>query len=366
MNPTSGNDTRFAVLVVDDVAQNLIATEALLRGAERQVLCARSGEAALELLLEHDVAVALIDVEMPSMDGFTLAELMRGAERTRNVPIIFLTAASEERQRVFRGYDAGAVDFLHKPIEPHVLLSKVEVFVKLAQQRRALDQRMHELQRSLKLNETMTAVLAHDLRTPLSAMLTGAEIVLRSGAEGALHEAGLRIRTSGMRMARMIDQLLDFSRLRSGTVALRRQSVSLRELAETAIAEVSQARPGVRIELQGRPDDDRLHADPDRIAQVLVNLLDNAARHGLPEQPIEVRLWQHDDALHVAVGNPGELPDAIREELFVPFRVGGEGGGGLGLGLYIVDQFIRAHHGRVDGRSADGRTEFELVLPRGG
>jgi two-component system, sensor histidine kinase and response regulator len=359
-------DTDHAVLVVDDVTQNLLATEALLRGPGLRMLKASSGEQALELLLEHDVAVALIDVQMPSMDGFALAELMRGAERTRHVPIIFLTAASEDHQRVFRGYEAGAVDFLHKPLEPHVLLSKVGVFVELARQRRALDQRMSELQRSLKLNETMAAVLAHDLRTPLSAMLTGAEIVLRAGQEGPVLEAGRRIRSSGARMARMIDQLLDFSRLRSGTVGLRLQSVGLRALVEAAIAEVRQARPNARIELVAELDDDRIQADPDRIAQVLVNLLDNAAQHGRPGEPVELRLGSSPAGMvEITVSNPGELPQAIRDDLFAPFRgATREGAGGLGLGLYIVDQFTRAHGGSVRGHSSDDRTVFQLVLPR--
>src|SRR6185312_10736222 len=99
-------------LLVDDLEENLIALEALLRRDGVEILKASSGREALELLLAHDVALALLDVQMPEMDGFELAELMRGAERTRHVPIIFVTAATHEPQRVFQAYDAGAVDFL--------------------------------------------------------------------------------------------------------------------------------------------------------------------------------------------------------------------------------------------------------------
>ena len=101
------------ILVVDDVPQNLAAIEAVLARPGLELLKARSGEEALELLLVHHVALALMDVRMPGMDGFELAELMRGAERTRDVPIIFMTAASHDPLRTFRGYEAGAVDFLH-------------------------------------------------------------------------------------------------------------------------------------------------------------------------------------------------------------------------------------------------------------
>jgi two-component system, sensor histidine kinase and response regulator len=354
------------VLVVDDVAQNLLAAEALLAAPGICVLTARSGEQALELLLTHDVAVALLDVQMPVMDGFELAELMRGTERTRNVPIIFLTAASEDRLRVFRGYEAGAVDFLHKPLEAHVLNSKVGVFVKMARQRRSLDERMDALQRALKLNETMTAVLAHDLRTPLSAILTGAEVLLRTSADGPQREVSARIRSSGQRMARMIEQLLDFSRLRSGTLSIDRQAVDIEALVQGVVAEVRQARPDVDIRVSGDVREPVADIDADRISQVLVNLLDNAARHGDPRAPVEIRLCDAEAGmLRIVVSNRGELPQAVRDELFTPFRPGRvDGNAGLGLGLYIVDQFIRAHGGRVSGRSSDDMTVFELSLPR--
>src|ERR1700754_1880365 len=106
-------------LVVDDKEENLIALEALLRRDGLEILKARSGDEALELLLVHDVALALLDVQMPEMDGFELAEFMRGSDRTRRVPIIFVTAGPHDQQRVFKGYESGAVDFLFKPIEPH-------------------------------------------------------------------------------------------------------------------------------------------------------------------------------------------------------------------------------------------------------
>ena len=105
------------LLVVDDRADNLDMLAALLEQPGVQLLQASSGEEALELLLQHEVALALIDVRMPAMDGFELAELMRGAERTRRVPIIFVTAATPESVRVFQGYEAGAVDFLFKPVD---------------------------------------------------------------------------------------------------------------------------------------------------------------------------------------------------------------------------------------------------------
>lgn len=132
-------------LLVDDLEENLLSLEALLRRDDLLLLKARSGDEALEILLRHDVALALVDVQMPGLNGFELAELMRGNERTRRIPIIFVTAGSADGQRRFRGYEAGAVDFIQKPIEPDVLRSKIDVFYELYQQRQQLATQRDEL-----------------------------------------------------------------------------------------------------------------------------------------------------------------------------------------------------------------------------
>ena len=123
------------LLLVDDLQENLTALQALVRGEDRQVFCARSGEDALVLMLEHEFALALVDVQMPGMSGFELAETMRSTERTRRIPIIFVSAAGREMNYAFRGYESGAVDFLYKPLDPHTVRSKVNVFVDLYRQR---------------------------------------------------------------------------------------------------------------------------------------------------------------------------------------------------------------------------------------
>ena len=138
-----GSPAKF--LLVDDNEPNLLALRSLLRRDDVEMLEARSGREALELLLRHDIALAFIDVQMPIMDGFELAELMRGSQRSRHVPIIFLTAGPQDNLRRFRGYTAGAVDFLYKPIEPHVLQSKAAIFLELYRQREELARHRDEL-----------------------------------------------------------------------------------------------------------------------------------------------------------------------------------------------------------------------------
>ena len=354
------------VLVVDDVAQNLLAVEALLARPGLRVMKAGSGAEALELLLEHDVAMALLDVQMPEIDGFALAELMRGAERTRHIPIIFLTAASQDQQRTFRGYEAGAVDFLYKPLEPHVLASKVAVFVDLYVQRQRLQQQIAEVQRLRKLNEMMTAVLTHDLRTPLMAIALSAEIVHRRGHEETVQKAGQRIKASSSRMARTIDHMLSFSRIRSGITSITPKPADLGSICAAVVAEVTEARPDAKIEMQCEGDLTGLF-DADRMCQVFTNLIGTALTHAEAGTPIRMRLdGSHKDRLNVVLAFPAVLGDDVQADLFEPI-VGGKEGlrSTLGAGLAIVDQGISAHGGSIVARSTDGEgTVFEFLVPR--
>jgi PAS domain S-box-containing protein len=156
-------DNPVKFLLVDDLEANLLALSGLLRRDGVELLQARSGREALELLLVHDVALAVIDVQMPVMDGFELAELMRGAQRTRHVPIMFLTAGTHDNQRRFRGYEAGAVDFLYKPIEQEILRSKADIFLELYRQRQEIARQRDRLlaiaeEKSRLLKEQVEAV----------------------------------------------------------------------------------------------------------------------------------------------------------------------------------------------------------------
>lgn len=351
------------ILIVDDVPQNLTALEALLADDGVSVLKAGSGAEALELLLRFDVALALLDVQMPEMDGFALAEFMRGSSRTRHVPIIFLTASPDDPARSFKGYDSGAVDFLHKPIEPRILLGKVNVFVELHRKGLELKERNERLERSLQLNETMVAVLTHDLRTPLSAITLCAER-LRDEAEGTpLARTASHVGSSASRMARMIDQLLDFSRIRSSILTLDFRRGKLADVCEEVAAEMRRAHPGLEIGLSTTGDLGGVF-DMVRMEQVLANLLGNAAQYGA-EGPITVHAdGREPDWLILSVRNPGRIPDALLMRIFEPFKGGFHPSRGLGLGLYIVDQFVRAHGGTVRAENEADGVCFELRLPR--
>ncbi len=145
------------ILIVDDHPENLVAIEAILEGLDCSLLRAASGNEALSLLLRHEMSLVLLDVQMPEMDGFEVAELMRKSQRTRMIPIIFVTAISKESRYVSRGYDVGAVDYLFKPLDATVLRHKVRFFLDLDEQKRRLEEKLRKSQESMRELQKMLA-----------------------------------------------------------------------------------------------------------------------------------------------------------------------------------------------------------------
>ena len=366
---TSIARTTVKLLLVDDLDNNLLSLAALLRREGVELLLARSGAEALELLLIHPVALALIDVQMPEMDGFELAELMRGSERTRHVPIIFVTAGASDERRVFKGYESGAVDFLYKPIDPHILRSKVGVFIELEQQKLALAHELREKTETLRLNEMFTAMLGHDLRGPLSAIVMGAILLERKAPDETTRKSAKRMLESAKRMSRMIVEMLDLARTRLGAgIPIRRQRIDFHALVEKTIEEQRMASPDRSVELQS---DGNLEGewDADRCAQLASNLIGNAIQHGDSNAPVECALdGGSRDEIVFTVSNAGSIPPQILPHLFNPFRSRDDypaQRNGLGLGLYIVEQIARAHGGQVEVASGpDNRTMLRVNLPR--
>lgn len=366
------------ILLVDDVPQNIVALDALLQQPGVEALHAYSGAEALELLLCNDVALALIDVQMPEMDGFELAELMRGSPRTRHVPIIFLTATDRNAIRTFRGYEAGAVDFLYKPFDPHILRSKVDVFVQLQSQKLQLAEQLDTVREMVRTNEVFIAVLGHDLRNPLSSIMASAEVLRRVQDPERVAASAERIRASGTRMAKMIEQLLDVARMRSGQLAVTPASTDFRPLCQTIIDEFEALGNDGRIVFECRGDTTGVW-DSGRLAQVMSNLIGNALHHGDATAPVDVRIdgsSRHE--LRVTVANAGEIPETAKAHIFEPFR-SGTGANistqGLGLGLFIARELLALHGGTIEVHStratsptqlplSTATTIFEITLPR--
>jgi len=240
------------------------------------------------------------------------------------------------------------------------------VFLDLYRQRQQLREQMTTLTDTLRMNEMFIAILSHDLRNPLNAVLTGAELLLRVSTEPSTHGVAERIRSSGRRMARLVSDVLDMARSRvGGGISLSLEQVDLGELTRRVVAE-HPSDAGIQIELIG---DLRGAWDAGRLAQALSNLLGNALQHGAAGSPIEVRVDGSETAtVKLSVSNTGRIPASRRESLFDPFggrdpRANPESG--LGLGLYIVKQIALAHDGNVELKQNDPeRVCFELELPR--
>jgi signal transduction histidine kinase len=352
---------RPVVLIVDDVADNLLALEGMLRRDDIEIMTASSGRAALEILLDRNVAVAIVDVQMPEMDGFELASLMRGVEKTRCIPIIFVTAGSRDQSRVFKGYEAGAVDYLYKPIDEQVLRGKVDVFVTLEKNRQ-------ELSEVNRVREMFMAVLGHDLRNPLSGILMSAEILSGRTDDPDLRERVAAITRNAERMNRLIEQLLDAARFRAGSgITLSPAPADLKELTLQIVGELDPAAQRFRIDATG---DTAGTWDVDRLLQILSNLLGNAVRHSPAGSSVTIAIdGRHHDSVSLHVCNEGPpIPDALRDVLFEPFRRAGRPERreeGLGLGLYITRELVNAHGGRVSFESsAAAGTRFIVDLPR--
>jgi signal transduction histidine kinase len=348
-------------LLVDDLEENLVSLEALLQRDEVVILKARSGDDALELLLEHDVGLALLDVQMPRMDGFELAEFMRGSDRTRNIPIIFVTAGTSDARRRFRGYEAGAVDFIQKPIESDVLRSKANVFFDLCRQRQMVAAQRDELQAASRAlvaadrrKDEFLATLAHELRNPLAAVKAGIRLLERR--EGTEQAAEIRDQMNRRitYLTRLVDDLLDISRISEGKISLRRERVELRTIVHAAVeasqVELDDANHAFSVDLPG--EEVWLEVDPVRMAQVIANLLNNAAKYTPPGGNIALQVRADECQIELRVQDDGVgIPLEMQSRIFGIFEQVSEhrshAAGGLGIGLALVRQIAELHGGSI-------------------
>jgi signal transduction histidine kinase len=367
-------------LLVDDLEENLLSLGALLRRDGLTLLMARSGDEALELLLQNDVALALIDVQMPGLNGFELAELMRGNERTRRIPIIFVTAGSADGQRRFRGYEAGAVDFIYKPIEPDILRSKAEVFFELYRQRQQIAAQRDELQAQAEAlkdadrrKDEFLATLAHELRNPLAPLRQGLDILRRSpDGEGAGDIRDMMDRQL-VHLVRLIDDLLDVSRVSQGKIELRKEKIEAADVVRAAVESsrplIDAARHSLTIDVPALPI--WLDADLTRLAQVLGNLLNNAAKYTPDGGRIGLTVQATGDTVVIAVSDNGiGIPAEMQSKVFQLFaQVDNHldrARGGLGIGLALVKQLVTLHGGTVEVESAGAGqgSRFTIRMPQ--
>ncbi len=390
------SDIQAKLLIVDDLPENLLALEAFIKREDRIVYKALSADEALSLLLQHEFAMAILDVQMPGMNGFELAELMRGTAKTKNIPIVFVSAAGREMNYAFKGYESGAVDFLHKPLDIHAVKSKVNVFVELYRQSKAMKQQVEALEQSRREQETLLAqlqltqvelehavrmrddfmsIVSHEVRTPLNGLILETQLrkmhLARDNAAAftmdkmqAMVERDERQIQS---LIRLIEDMLDVSRIRTGKLSIRPGQFDLAQtvaqLLESFSAQISAAQSSVNFTAE-QPVVGQW--DEFRIEQVISNLLTNALRYGA-KKPIDVSVYIESGQAVVDVRDQGiGISEENQQRVFQQFeRVSSSHViAGLGLGLFISEQIVAAHSGTISVQSALGEGAlFRVCLP---
>ncbi len=346
-------------------------------------------------MLKHDVALALVDVQMPEMDGFELAELMRGTGRTQRVPIIFLTAGAADTQRRFRGYEAGAVDFLYKPIEPHILRGKANVFFDLYRQRQEVAAQRDELktateeiarlldesrryasalQKADQRKDEFLAMLAHELRNPLAPIRSAVELLrMTGGTNGVENEITDIIARQVGHMSRLIDGLLDVARIARGHIELRKSHGDLNRIARQTAEDYSRtfAAAGITLDVDLTDEPLPVFGDVTRLTQIIGNLLHNASKFTEKGGRVTVAT-KRDEAqqtaeVSVADTGSGMEPESLTR-IFEPFEQVGKSfdssQGGLGLGLAVAKGLIELHGGSI--ARGERRARKGIAIQRGG
>ncbi len=359
------------LLLVDDRPENLLALEGLLRRSDAEILKAESGKRALELLLEHEVALALIDVQMPELDGFALAELMRNVERTREVPIIFVTAGLHDRDRVFKGYESGAVDFLVKPLDARILASKVSVFLQLHRQKQLLIAANAQLLEADRRKNEFLAVLSHELRNPLAPIKNSLFILKRATPGGEQAQRALAvIDRQATQLSSLVNDLLDVTRITRNKIRLQKERLDLNQLVQRAVEDNRSffERNEVHLSCDLAPAPVLVNADATRVAQMVGNLLQNAAKFTSREgrAHVSVATEAGQAVISVVDNGVGMAPDTLAH-LFQPFMQADQSldrsKGGLGLGLALIKGLVEMHGGSIQAKS-DGLGKGAALVVR--
>lgn len=386
------------VLMVDDQPAKLLSYEAILANLGMNLIMATSARDALEHLLRSEIAIVLMDVSMPEMDGFELAEMIRQHPRYQKTAIIFISAVRLTDLDRLKGYEVGAIDYIPVPVIPEILRAKVNVLADLFRKTHQLEELNQELERrveertaaleaaiaserharigaetALQVRDEFLSVAAHELKTPLTGLRANAQMIVwklrKDGVETPawLNNALRIIDQQSDRLARLIEQVLDLSRLDQEKLVMARKPTDLTTMTEQLVESFSARAMWHQITLTAEP---HLLADinPDGIERVLSNLIENAIKYSPNGGQIDVEL--RSTAAEQArfsvrdhgIGIPIERRSAIFERFY---RAHAEDHrSGLGLGLYICRQIVTLHGGTITVEfPPDGGTRFVVSLP---
>lgn len=385
------------ILIVDDKSENLFSLKTLLQINRFEVDTASSGEEALRKVLKNDYELIILDVQMPDMDGYEVAEAIKGSSRSRNIPILFLSAVNIDKRFISKGYEAGGIDYIVKPFDPDLLILKVKTFQKLYLQteelnriKETLEQKVEERTKALSdINAALEAsnaelqqyayIASHDLQEPLRKILTFGRIVsekfLVQGNEAESYM--VRIINAAERMRRLIDDLLNFSRLSGGALFT---TINLSEVLRGTLSDLELAIKEKNAEI--RSDSlPAIEGVPGQMRQVFQNIISNALKFSKPGIASRIVI-KADRTASLSFDAPSEengkflrisfadngigFDEKYLEKIFTLFQRlhGKEEYDGTGIGLSIVKKIIEKHNGIITAKSVVGKgTTFYIVLP---
>lgn len=373
--------SKFNILIVDDRPENLLTLEGILENEDLNLIKAHSGNEALGLLLEHNIALVLMDVQMPGMDGFEVAEIMRSSERTKYIPIIFVTALSKQRHHIFKGYESGAVDYLYKPLDLEILKSKIKAFIDFFQHKNSLEETTRKLEKTVaelnaakKIAEEATtaksnflATMSHEIRTPLNGIIGLSELgLMEEGISTTQRERLLDIKHSGESLLDIINEILDISKIEASKLELEEIEFSLREMIEKVVNLLSVKIFQEKLEFvcEISPElPDIIIGDPLRIRQILINLLSNAIKFtDEGTVSLKVKLITHiEEQITIefsvedtGIGIPKDKTNRLFESYTQVETSTTRTHGGTGLGLTISQRLVNLMGGNIKVESTLG------------
>jgi signal transduction histidine kinase len=382
---------KFRILIVDDNAHNLFALSTILeRVLEIEVVEAASGDEALLRTVESEIDLILLDVQMPGMDGFETARLLKSTERTRRIPIVFLTAVFKTEEFIRHGYELGAVDYFTKPLDENLLLARIKLYMNLLKRERGLNaavellsQKEQAMARALQMAEaanraksTFLSNMSHELRTPLTAVIGLSHLMARSVNLDENERRNLEIiNRSGNHLLSLINNVLEMSKIEAGHAEMLESTADIpalvREVADLLRTRAEQQGLTFTVEIENVPA--ALHVDAGKLRQVLVNLIANAIKFtpagGITLSMKAIRLTETTVRLSVDVRDTGiGIAPQDQARIFEPFAqiVTDASTSGTGLGLSISRQYLQMMGSEltIESTLGEGSTfGFTLVLP---